>query len=103
MKMADKLQMIDLKNEIEELLIKAADNSSIALLVELAESYDCDRLLMVCARMTTRKSSLLQKNFCAQLIKEKPNFVAALLVAFREQATPANPSVKRSFAFVENE
>ena len=96
LKVSDKLQMMDLKKEIEELLIKTVDNwapgsvSSMWFLKE-AERYDCERLLMVCARKTTVKSDLLQKNFCAELIKDLPKFTAALLVAFREQATPTYP------------
>ena len=46
---------------------------------------------MVCARKTIKKSNLLHKNFCAELVKDVPKFTAALLVAFREQATPTYP------------
>ena len=92
----NKLRMMDLKKEIEELLIKIVDNWPPGFvptmgLLKAAECYDCERLLMVCARKTTVDSSLLQKNFCAELIKDLPKFTAALLVAFREQATPTYP------------
>ena len=59
--------------------------------LKVAERYDCERLLMVCARKITVNSNLLEKNFCAELIKDLPKFTAALLVAFREQATPTYP------------
>ena len=97
LKVSDKLQMMDLKKEIEEVLIETVDNwppgSSMPCMrfLKVAERYDCERLLMVCARKTTVKSKLLQKNVCAELIKEVPKFTAALLVAFREQATQTYP------------
>ena len=96
LKVSDKLQMMDLKKEIEELLIKTVDNwpprfTPSMRFLKMAERYDCERLLMVCARKTTVRSNLLQKNFCAELIKDLPKFTAALLVAFREQATPTYP------------
>ena len=96
LKVSDKLQMMDLRKEIEELLVKTVDNwpprfTPSMRFLKMAERYDCERLLMVCARKTTVRSNLLQKNFCAELIKDLPKFTAALLVAFREQATPTYP------------
>ena len=78
--------------EVEELVIETVDNWPPGFeLVEVAERYDCERLLMVCARKSTMNSNLLKKNVCAELIKDFPKFTAALLVAFREQATPTYP------------
>ena len=96
LRVSEKLQMMDLKKEIEELLIRTVDNWPSGCVpsmrfLKLAERYDCERLLMVCARKTIKKSNLLHKNFCAELVKDVPKFTAALLVAFREQATPTYP------------
>ena len=66
LKVSDKLQMMDLKKEIEELLIRTVDNWPSGCVpsmrfLKLAERYDCERLLMVCARKTIKKSNLLHK------------------------------------------
>ena len=90
LKMSDKLQMMDLKKETEELLIKSLDCCTLPIshFVTLAENFDCEELLLVCAKKTTSSSSLYLTSFCAKLIKDKPKFAASLLVAFREQGPP---------------
>ena len=87
LRMADKLQMIDLKKEAEEFLIKTLNfcNFPVSHFVTLAEDFDCERLLMHCARRTMLTPSLLEIDFCANLIKEMPKFTASLLVALRER------------------
>ena len=87
LRMADKLQMIDLKKEAEEFLIKTLNfcNFPVSHFVTLAEDFDCERLLMHCARRTMSTPSLLEIDFCANLIKEMPKFTASLLVALRER------------------
>ena len=91
LKMSDKLQMMDLKKETEDLLIKSLDCCTLPIshFVTLAENFDCEELLLVCAKKTTSSSSLYLTSFCAKLIKDKPKFAASLLVAFREQGPPS--------------
>ena len=83
LRMADKLQLIDLKKETEEFLIDTLNfcNFSVSHFVTLVEDFNCERLLMLCARRTMSTPSLLEIDFRANLIMEMPKFTASLLVA----------------------
>jgi len=94
LKMSDKLQMIDLKEEAEELLVESLEccTMPISHFITLAEDFDCEKLLLVCAKKTTSNTSLYLTSFCAKLVKDEPKFAASLLVAFREQGSPTSSS-----------
>ena len=90
LKMSDKLQMIDLKEETEELLVESLECCTLPIshFITLAEDFDCEKLLLVCAEKTTSNTSLYLTSFGAKLVKDKPKFAASLLVVFREQGSP---------------
>ena len=96
LEMSDRLLMVDLKDEVEELLVKEVEGTMPRLhrhrIVNLAENLSCDKLLTACAKyMASRLTGSTYKKvidqgtlrtLCTGMIKENPKFTAALLMAF---------------------
>ena len=90
LEVSDRLLMVDLKDEVEGLLLKEVERpmprSLFFRIVNLAEDLSCDKLLAACAKyMTslTRGSTLDQSilpRFCTQIVQANPKFAAALLM-----------------------
>ena len=94
LQMSDKLLMVDLKGDVEELRIKvlAEGRGSSWILTPtflmLLENYYCQKLLLNIARHWCKrwrsviKDNGMDKSYA--LVKKSPKFAAALLVAFGE-------------------
>ena len=94
LQMSDKLLMVDLKGDVEELLIKVLKEGSgsswilTPTFLMLSENYDCQKLLLNIARHWCKrwrsviKDNGMDKSYA--LVKKSPKFAAALLVAFGE-------------------
>ena len=91
LQMSDKLLIADLKRDVEEMLIKILngfDKSGwiMILLAQMAEDYDCEKLLLAVARrwVTHDFMKRMLKDQNNDWLKTKPQFMAALLKAFAE-------------------
>ena len=91
LQMSDKLLIADLKRDVEEMLIKILngfDKSGwiMILLAQMAEDYDCEKLLLAVARrwVTHDIMKRMLKDQNNDWLKTKPQFMAALLKAFAE-------------------
>ena len=95
LQMSDKLLIADLKRDVEEMLIKILngfDKSGVLfggmtfLLAQMAEDYDCEKLLLAVARrwVTHDIMKRMLKDQNNDWLKTKPQFMAALLKAFAE-------------------
>ena len=87
--------MVDLKDEVEGLLVKAADNPSgyagtFTRIQVLAEKLSCDKLLAACAKyLASHLKGSTDKGFdqgklsrlCLRTVEGTPKFAAALLMA----------------------
>ena len=90
LEVSDRLLMVDLKDEVEGLLLKEVERpmprSLFFRIVNLAEDLSCDKLLAACAKNMTslmRGSTLDQgilPRFCTQIVQANPKFAAALLM-----------------------
>ena len=96
LKMSDLLMMVDLKGEVEELMIKSLNDNNgltprrkVQLYGRLADQHNCEKLLLACARFIARHPAL-KASIVADLdrmvtfTKQSPKFAAALLVAYGE-------------------
>ena len=95
LEVSDRFLMVDLKDEVEGLLLKEVERpmprSLFFRIVNLAEDLSCDKLLAACAKyLASRlKGSTNKKGFdqgklatgCTQTIETTPKFAAALLMA----------------------
>ena len=90
LEVSDRLLMVDLKDEVEGLLLKEVERpmprSLFFRIVNLAEDLSCDKLLAACAKYMTslRRGSTLDQSilprFCTQIVQANPKFAAALLM-----------------------
>merc|ERR1712062_881724 len=95
LKKSDLLMMVDLKGEVEELMIKSLNNNNeltprckVHLYGRLADQLNYEKLLLACARFMCRHPTL-KARFAAldrwvAFTKQSPKFAAALLVAYGE-------------------
>ena len=103
LQMSDMMQMVDLKGDVEELMIKTLEDTwsnctawdvgsvgAVAkanVLIDPAMQYNCEKLLLACARKW-RRCYAAQKDLdmpgSTAIIATMPKFAAALLVAFTE-------------------
>ena len=93
LEMSDRLLMVDLKDEVEELLIEAVDGpirnaGEFIRLRKLAEILSCDKLLAACAKKMAsrlRGSKSIDQgilhSFYTRVVEKNPKFAAALLMA----------------------
>ena len=95
LEMSDRLMMVDLKDEVEGLLVKAADNPSgyagvFTCIQVLAEKLSCDKLLAACAKyLASHLKGSTDKGIdqgklsklCFRTVEGTPQFSAALLMA----------------------
>ena len=106
LQMSEMMQMVDLKGEVEELIVKNLDDTwspgtnwsnvvtmgKVNALVKPAEQYNCEKLLLACARKYCRYSAAgkqaLDMSTTTDISKFTPKFAAALIVAFSELAVP---------------
>ena len=92
LQMSDKLLIADLKRDVEEMLINGFDKSGVLfggmmiLLAQMAEDYDCEKLLLAVARrwVTHDFMKRMLKDQSDDWFKTKPQLMAALLKAFAE-------------------
>ena len=91
LQMSDKLLIADLKRDVEEMLIKILngfDKSGwiMILLAQMAEDYDCEKLLLAVARRWVAHDIIIRmlKDQNDDWFKTKPQLMAALLKAFAE-------------------
>ena len=95
LQMSDKLLIADLKRDVEEMLIKSLngfDKSGVLfggmtfLLAQMAEDYDCEKLLLAVARRWVTHDIIMRmlKDQNDDWFKTKPQLMAALLKAFAE-------------------
>ena len=95
LQMSDKLLIADLKRDVEEMLIKMLngfDKSGVLyggmmiLLAQMAEDYDCEKLLLAVARRWCTHDIMkrMLKDQNDDWFKTKPQLMAALLKAFAE-------------------
>ena len=108
LQMSDMMQMVDLKGDVEELMIKnledtwsnwvggsvitdwAVTDGAVAkasVLIDPAMQYNCEKLLLACARKWYRfyaGQNDLDMPESTAIIETMPKFAAALLVAFAE-------------------
>ena len=102
LQMSDMMQMTDLKGDVEELMIKNledtcipdigrddhVDNVKASVLIDPAVQYNCDKLLLACARKWCRSSVAVNSlDIAESLVAENPKFAAALLVAYSEPSS----------------
>ena len=90
LEVSDRLLMVDLKDEVEGLLLKEVERpmprSLFFRIVNLAEDLSCDKLLAACAKYMTslKRGSTLDQSilprFCTQIVQANPKFAAALLM-----------------------
>merc|ERR1719341_677499 len=108
LQMSDMMQMVDLKGDVEELMIKTLEDTwsnwvggsvitdgavtdgavaKASVLIDPAMQYNCEKLLLACARKW-RRCYAAQKDLdmpgSTAIIETMPKFAAALLVAFTE-------------------
>merc|ERR1719341_1971697 len=106
LQMSEMMQMVDLKGEVEELIVKNPEDTwspgtnwsnvvtmgKVNALVKPAEQYNCEKLLLACARKYCRYSAAgkqaLDMSTTTNISKLTPKFAAALIVAFSELAVP---------------
>ena len=96
LQMSDRLLMVDLKGEVEELMIKIINDDSrswiltlgiVPILMVLGEKYDCQKLLLNCARHWCARCGPMKNismDESCTIVKRSPKFAAALLVAVGE-------------------
>ena len=92
LQVSDKLLMVDLKGEVEELMIKILNKDDskswihALMFVKLSDHLDCQKFLLICARLWCRHSVMkdvnMDKTFA--IVKESPKCAAALLMAYAE-------------------
>ena len=95
LRMSDMLQMIDLKCEVEELLVKFLEDtwfnvdtarlrlcSAVLVLIDPAELYNCEKLILTCARKYSTCGVVPDLKMAKDIVQEIPQFAAALLVAY---------------------
>ena len=103
LQMSDMMQMVDLKGDVENLMIKNLEDTSIpdigrndmvdnfkaSVLIDPAVQYNCEKLLLACARKWCRSSVPLPSglDIAESLVAENPKFAAALLVAYSEPSS----------------
>ena len=96
LRMSDMMQMVDLKCEVEKLLIKFLDdtwfkskyiylNQAVLVLIDPAVLFNCKKLLLTCARKWRTCSIVLDLDRAESVIKTRPKFAAALLAVYTEQ------------------
>lgn len=95
LEMSDRLLMVDLKEEVEKMIIKTWETKIIAVeqfveVIKLAENFDLSKLLRVCAKATSSALKRLSEyysdvNKLRDIFKlyarTSPSFAAELLVA----------------------
>ena len=95
LRMSDMMQMIDLKCELEELLVKFLEDpwfnvdsarlhlcSAVLVLIDPAVLYNCEKLLLTCARKLSSCGVVPDLEMAKDVVQEMPQFAAALLVAY---------------------
>ena len=103
LQMSDMMQMVDLKGDVENLMIKNLEDTSIPdigrndmvdnvmilhVLIDPAVQYNCEKLLLACARKWCRSSVAVNSlDIAESLVAENPKFAAALLVAYSEPSS----------------
>ena len=99
LEMSDRLLMVDLKDEVEGILIKVVESPiyfsrspayQFGVIVQLAEKLSCDKLLAACAKVMgalLRQSADLEvatqgrlTKICTEMVVQSPKFAAKLLL-----------------------
>jgi len=73
LKLSDKFQMIDMKAELEVLIIKTLTEDNLEELCNLGERLNCEMLIEACAELMVKKGCTMS----AERVKEIPRVVSA--------------------------